>query len=174
MSLVVNFSASQTIGLPSKIVLTDSSTGSDGSVTKRRVYLTKVDSTTLVPSGTSTTYVDWGSFPGTTTITIDALDKDYALSVKVDWLDVSNNILYTKTYLIMFSLYNETFYYGLTQAQSSNPSITSNKNYYESKMKLRVELDSAAQAVSFASDQFSAQGALDRATNVRLNTNLFQ
>lgn len=173
MALTVSFTAQQVIGEPSEILLTDTTTGTDVTITKRRVYLTKVDSNTLVPDGTSTTYVEWNSYPGTTTITIDALDKDYALLITVQWLTVLNVVTYTDSETVMVSMFNDTFEYALTQAASSNTNLLSSKNYYWNKMKLIVELDSAANAIAFASDRFNAQACLDRATYLRNNPQLF-
>jgi hypothetical protein len=168
----VDFTATQIIGEPSEIIITSVVVGTDVAVTKMRAYLTKVDATTLVEEGTSTAYEEWTYTTGVAN-TIDALDKDYCLSIVVQWLNVSNAVLYTKTTLVMVSLYNEEFYYELTQSQSANTNLLSNKNYYENKMKLRVELDSAAQAVSYGGDQFGGQSCLDRATYLRLNEQLF-
>jgi hypothetical protein len=167
MPLVPNFSASQTIGLPSVVTLTDTSTGSDGTITARRVYLQKYDDTNLVPSGNTTGYVEWDF--ADSSINIDALDKDYALNIKVEWLNASNVIVYSKVLLFQFSLYNEQFYYDLTRIQTSNPNIIYNTQYYENKMALRVELDSAANSVSLGGNISNAQYSLDRATYYRIN-----
>jgi hypothetical protein len=172
MALTQNFTATQVVGEPSEIIITDTSTGTDGTVTLMRAYLTKTDSTTLVPDGTATAYVEWNYSAGVVE-TIDALDKDYCLSIKVDWLTALGAIVYTKTSLVMTSLYNEEFYYDLTQAQTASVTLLSNKNYYENKMKLRVEIDSASQAVTFGGDQYGGQSCLDRATYLRLNEQLF-
>ena len=54
MPLVPNFTASQFSGTPSIITLTDTSTGSDVTIAKRRVYLLQSNGTFLVPTGTTT------------------------------------------------------------------------------------------------------------------------
>lgn len=161
MSFTPNFTSSQTIGAPSIAVFTDTSTGSDVTIASRRITLTKIDQTTLVPTGTTTSYNVWSY--GDTAISLNVLGKDYCLAVRVDWMSAGNTILYTKTIVRIFTLYSETFYYSLTQDQTATPDIINDKDYYNSKMALRVEIDSADQAVTFASDQFSAQSALDRA-----------
>ena len=170
MSLNRNFSTSQTIGAPSIINITDTSTGSDGSIASRRVTLTKIDSSTLVPSGTTTSYIPWSL--ASSSIAIDALDRDYCLLIKVEWLDAGGSALYSKTQVCLFTLYSEDFYYSLTQDQSSDPKIIQDYNYYYNKMIMRVQLDSAAQAVDYASDQQSAQDCLDRVYQLILNQNI--
>lgn len=167
MPFTQNFEMSQVIGSPSVVIATDTSTGTDAAIAGKRVTLTKYDGTTLVPSGVTTSYVTWPS--ATNPLSIDALDKDYALSVTVQWVDSGGNTLYTKTTLYQFSMYNEEFYYSLTSRQSSIPAIIMDNVYYMNKLKLRVDLDSAQQAVSYGQDISSAQYCLDAGTLLRLN-----
>lgn len=167
MSLVPNFTASQTFGQPSIVDLVDTSTGSDGSITQRRVYLRKADGTFLVPTGTSTEYVAWSY--SSSSISIDALDKDYGLDIIVQWLNVSNVVLYDKQIASGLTLYNETYDYGLTQKISGNPLLINDDGFWERKSTLRDEIDSGNQAISFAADTFAAQQCYDLATAIRLN-----
>jgi hypothetical protein len=78
MPLTPNFSASQNYGTPSVITLTDTSTGSDGTIAKRRVYMLQANGTYLVPAGTTTNYVDWSL--ADTSISLDVLAQDSALT----------------------------------------------------------------------------------------------
>lgn len=171
MPLSASFSASQNYGLPSVIKLTDTSTGSDASIASRRVYLTKQNGSFLVPSGTTTDYIVW--LYANSTISIDALDKDYSLNVVVQWLDSDGNVLYTSSQTYGFTLYNEQFLYDLTQDQTSNYTIIQDANYYNNKMQMRVEIDSGDQAIELANDIAGAQGCYDRATAFRLSQNIY-
>lgn len=177
MAISPNFSASQNSGTPSIITLADTSTGSDTSITKRRIYLLKSDGTYLVPSGTTTNYIAWDITNVNTreplTISLDVLSQDSALSITVQWLNSSNVVVESKTTSFAFTAYNETFYYGLTQSQVANPELVSSDGWYENKMTLRVEIDSATQAIVFSSDIVSAQACLDRATYISQNSNYF-
>jgi len=173
MALTPNFSATQTLGSPSIITLTDTSTGTDVLVTQRRVYLAKADGTYIVPEGTTTDYVVWDDFPATTSIDIDCLDKDYALNVTVQWLNVGNGVLYTKTTLVLVTLYNETFAFSLVQGQRSNPLLMSNVNYRFNQSTLRVEIDNATTAVNTWGDIDAAQSCLDRAREISDNIQNF-
>jgi RecB family endonuclease NucS len=101
------FTVAQTVGNPSVLVITDTSTGSDGTITQRRVYLQKADGTYLVPDGTTTDYIEWAL--ADTEIEIDALDKDYGLSILVEWLNVSDVVVEDLEDEYALSLYNETF-----------------------------------------------------------------
>jgi hypothetical protein len=171
MPLSPNFTASQNSGTPNLIFLTDTSTGSDVTITKRRIYLLQSDGTYLVPAGTVTDYIEWALVD--VTISLNVLIQDTALSVTVQWLSAANVVVATKTTSFAFTAYNETFYYGLTESQVANANLTASTNWYQTKMILRVELDSAYQAISFASDIFSAQAALNRATYISTNQSFF-
>lgn len=171
MPLSPNFTASQNSGTPNLIFLTDTSTGSDVTITKRRIYLLQSDGTYLVPAGTVTNYIEWALVDVTTSLNV--LIQDTALSITVEWLTASNVVVANKTTSFAFTAYNETFYYGLTESQVANANLTASTNWYQTKMILRVELDSAYQAISFASDIFSAQAALNRATFISTNQSYF-
>jgi hypothetical protein len=171
MPLVPNFTASQFSGTPSVITLTDTSTGSDVAITSRRVYLLQANGTFLVPAGTTTDYVVWDLVD--TSIDLDVLSQDSALSITVQWMSSTNTIVTSKTISFAFTAYNETFYYGLTESQVANSNLSASTNWYQSKLVLRVEIDSADQAITFASDIYSAQAALNRATYISTNQALF-
>jgi hypothetical protein len=160
MALTPSFTVAQTIGEPSILTINDTSTGSDGSIAERRVYLEKADGTFLVPDGTETDYIVWDYADGN--IEIDVLLQDYALQIKVDFVDASGAVLYTVEGLYLFTLYLEEFYYGLTQNQASTPSITRDTTYYSNKMKLRCSIDEAENAVTYGEDIYAAQAALNR------------
>lgn len=167
MPITPNFSVAQTPGLPSKYIITDISTGSDGAITQRRAYSRKPDGTFLVPSGISTEYVQWSY--SDSSITIDALDKDYALGITIQWLNSSNVVLYDKTINTGLTLYNSTNSYQRTQKLSGNPLLINDDDFWERKSILRECIDSGNEAILFASDMFAAQQCYDEGTKYRLN-----
>jgi hypothetical protein len=171
MPLVPNFTASQYSGTPSVITLTDTSTGSDVTIASRRVYLLQANGTFLVPAGTQTDYIEWDLVD--TSISIDVLSQDTALSITVQWMSGIDTVVTSKTISFAFTAYNETFYYGLTESQVANANLTASTNWYQTKLILRVEIDSADQAITFASDIYSAQAALNRATFISTNQAYF-
>ena len=171
MPLVPNVTASQYSGTPSVITLTDTSTGSDVTITSRRVYLLQSNGTFLVPTGTTTDYIVWPL--ANSSIDLDVLTEDTALSITVQWMSSTNTVVTSKTISFAFTAYNETFYYGLTESQVANSNLSASTNWYQTKLILRVELDSANQAILFASDIYSAQSALNRATYISTNQAYF-
>lgn len=84
MAFSPSFSVSQLVGSDSIISIVDTSTGSDGLITERHIYLRKADGSFLVPTGTNTDYIVWLKSEGDT-INIDCLDKDYSLQITTEW-----------------------------------------------------------------------------------------
>ena len=136
----------------------------------------KFDGTYLVPTGTSTDYVVWALSDGSTKTLTSILSQDEALNITVQWLDVSNTVLYSKTVLYNFSGYAKIFFYQLTQYASStaNPNtILNNSNYFFSKAQLWAEINAADNAVSVGGDITSAQAANQRAKKMINNPQIF-
>ena len=171
--LTPNFTASQNSGTPNDISVFDTSTGSDVLITKRRLFLLQSDGTYLVPTGTTTDYIDWAY--ANSSITVDVLNQDTALNITVQWLSVTNTVLYSKTIAYGFDAFGQTFYYNLTQNQVpiTNPQVALSTNFYMNKMIFKVLLDSAAQSISFASDIYSASVCYDADQNMINNSNFY-
>ena len=150
MAYSESFTATQILGLPNLIVITDTSTGSDAAIASRRILLEQYNGSFLVPSGTTTDYIAWAT--GTSSKTLDVLTVDTALNITVQWLSVGGTVLYESVHLYVFTLYNQQFDYGLTSDQSGDPEIVNNTSYYNNRIKLRVEIDNAQNAVSIGSD----------------------
>ena len=171
MPFVPNFTASQYSGTPNIITLTDTSTGSDGTIAKRRIYLLQANGTFLVPNGTTTDYIEWNL--AETTIDLDVLSQDSALSITVQWLTSGNAVVTSKTISFAFVAYNQTFYYGLCQDLVGNANLSASQDWFQWMLDLQVQIDSAQQAISYASDIFTAQAALNRATYISTNSSYF-
>lgn len=171
MALTPSFSVSQVLGAASVLTLTDTSTGSDGAISARKIYLNTAAGTTLVPTGTATTYIPWDY--AQISKSVDVLNQDYALFIVVEWVDVSDTVLYTASGLYCFTMYSELFLYGLTQNEASVPNIIQDTNYYDNKQKLRVYVDDANNAVAIGGDIAAAQSSLNRAAYMIANQNIY-
>lgn len=162
MPLTPNFTASQSLGSNGLITLTDTSAGSDGTLTDRRVYILTANGTYLVQTGTTTDYELW-ALPLGTNITLDVLTQATAASIRVDYM-TNSVVTYTKTILWDFNLQLYLEGYNLTRRAISSPSIVQDQNYYDNKMKLIVDIDDSENAVELGGDIYNAQAALDRGT----------
>jgi len=148
MPLNPNFSTSQTYAEPSEITFTDTSTGSDVTIVSRRISLLTSLGTYLVPDdNTSTQYIDWAL--ANASITVDVLDKTYALFCTVDWLNVSGGVVETKTYLLGFTVYSENFDFTLSQMLSANNPLMNDNKFFSKKSDLRNFIDSGNQSIAY-------------------------
>ena len=174
MALTPSFTAVSVSGYPSQIRLTDTSSGSDGAIANRRVYIATCTGSFLVPTGTTTEYSVWNLIDrGGTTINLDVLSKDYAVLITVQWVDINGVVLYDTSANFGFTLYNETCDYGLTTVMSSNPLLINDNNFFKNKSQLREAIDSGNQALVIAADLYNAQQAYDRGTAIRLASQYF-
>ena len=177
MAITVSFTVSQVVGSPENIVITDTSTGSDVLAVNRRIYVTNAAGAYLTEDNTistSSAYIEWPLAAGNTKTLSDILSQDMALNVTLTYVNVSGGTVATDTSLEGFTLYNETFYYGLTQAQasqSSPPPIIQDTNYFSNKMQLRVLIDSGNQAITLGADIQTAQNCYNMATQMVNNEN---
>ncbi len=164
MPLNPSISVAATIN-PAAITVTDTSTGADAAITNR--VITLYDYTNAV-TGTFQFPLAVGA-----SITITAFTQDQAINAVVTWLDVTNAVLYTASELFVGVGYNQAFLYNLTQAQTGNPNIIRDNRYYNAKIALIVEVDSAQQAITEASDLAGAEFAITRANYISSNGNKF-
>lgn len=153
--------------VPSELVLTDTSTGSDGSVTDRQILLYNAAGALVVPA------IDWPIAQAS--ITIAPLQADAALNVQVNWNNNSGVPLYTKSQLFAAVQFGEQLFYSLTQQQAAttNLNILTDYLYFQNKSKLRTLIDSAVQAITVGLDIFSAQFCISVYQQMINNPNLY-
>lgn len=162
------FTVTQTVGEESTITITSVTSGTDAAVTQRRVYLQTGSGEFLVPTGVSTEYNAWAL--AAASVDIDCLTKDYGLRVVVQWLNVSNVVLYDSEQFVGLTLYNESFDYLTTQLMASNKLLINDNNFWGNKSKLRTLIDAGNNAITFAEDLDNAQSCYDDATALRLGS----
>ncbi len=161
MALSPNFSTSQTYGYPSRINFEDTSTGSDVTIVERRIFLQDNAGNYIVENGTTTNYEVWPI--ADLTITLDVLLKDYALNIRVDWVDINGDVVETLTVLTVFVLYAITYYINLTKYMSANNKLKDNANFFIKFVSLLCYIKQAQDAVTLMNDISSSQRALTQA-----------
>lgn len=104
MPLTVSISAGQSLGVPSIIVITDTSTGTDATVTNRKVYLrtsTNQYLTEVQQSSSTVSFTNWPISDGAT-INLDVLTEASTLEVTVVWTTGAGTTVYELTDVITF------------------------------------------------------------------------
>jgi hypothetical protein len=169
MSFARSFQTSQTPGSPGEVTFTDDSTGSDGAITSRRIFIQDTEGNYIVEEGTTTEYELW-PLPLSTPVTLDLLDEDIAARVVVQWLNVGNTVLYDEEVFVGFSAYNDDFDYQLTQNVASNPLLMNDNKFWANKSLLQTLISSGNNAIERASDINACQQCYNAATEMRNNS----
>src|SRR5688572_18499428 len=159
------FEVTQTSDITS-LVITDTSSYSgegQGTFSGRQIRLYKVDTTTLVPEGTTTSYIDFPFSAGSSIAITGVLLNDYSLSANVVWISNAPQpgSVYTATEVVTFLNYINDFIYGKVQQLAASPSLLSDTNWQNSMKTMYNEKENAEQATLY-DDQFAAQMAIDR------------
>lgn len=156
------FSATESLGIPEQITLTDDSDSSLVGITERRIYLRLANGNWLDSTGTESstvTYIVWSI--SDVSITLSVLSRSTAIDITVNWM-TNSTITGTDTVLYCFDLYDYLFAYDLIGAQTSSPGIIQDSTYYSNFSQFIVNLFCAEVAVTTGNDLFSSQQALNR------------
>lgn len=161
MALTPNFSATESLANPNEITLTDTSTGTDNTITTRRVYIETASGTWLTESGVSTTvaYMSWDY--SDTTITLDVLTESTAPSIKVEWY-AGATLTYTKTIEWCFNVYDYLAALQYLQGNTSNPDQIQDTSFYANLQQFIVNIFNEENAITYGGDTYSSQGAMNR------------
>lgn len=153
MAFVPTFTCAQSLTNPALLTFTDTSTGAP-SITDRIIYLQIFDNSYLKVDGVTT---DFNDFPiASSSVTLNVLKKDYAISVTIKWLNGSA-IVGTKTTLLQFNAYARTYRIKLFKAQASNPMLVNSSNFFNVESNLTTFIDCGNEAVTLMNDITLAQ-----------------
>lgn len=167
--LTPSFTVLQDPTIPSTIVVSDTSGGSDLNITARRVYVQSAYGIFLVPSGITTNYIPWTLVD--MAIYLDVLTTDTAANIKVEWIDSGGTALYTANSNFCFPQYNKQFYYQLFTGLV--PGITLSTNYSQSLANVWTAISGAINAIEEGNDLLASQNCLNIASYYRTNQALF-
>lgn len=167
MPIVPLISVSQSALTPNIVSVEDVSTGSDIAITQRRIFVQTATAVYLVPSGTTTDYTQWAY--ATDNIDLDILTQDECVNMVVQWLNVSDVVLYTYENQYALSEYNKQFLVYLVQQQGLQPGIVQDTNYNGSIGTFWTNIIAGINQVEFGGDIAGGQNTFNRATEMRLN-----
>lgn len=171
MPIVPSIAVSQSALTPNIVTVTDDSTGSDVLISVRRIYVQTATGTYLVESGTTTDYEVWAY--ASSSIDLDILTQDECVNIIVQWLNSSNVVLYSYENQYALSEYNKQFLVALVSAQGLTPGRVQDSNYSGNMAVFWVNITAGINQVEFAADIAGGQNCFNRATNMRLQQNLY-
>lgn len=172
MPLVPNFSSSESLAYPNLITFTDTSTGTNLSLTTRRIYCRLANGNYLTTAGESATsaYESWSYSDAS--IELDLLTQSTTASVTVEWY-AGATLTYSKTILMEWDLYDYLFAFGLIQNQTSSPGIIQDQSYYSNFFAFITNIWNSEAAVTYGDDLYSSQGALNINQNMITNASKY-
>lgn len=170
MALSPNFSSSESLSVLPNVTFLDTSTGSDGGLTSREIFIRLANGNWLTTAGESTTEVSETWAIGDTSITLALLSQSTVANVTVNWY-TGAVITYTKTILTIWDLYDYVFAFGLIQSQTATPTIISDTSYYSKFFEFITNLWCAEAAVLYGDDLYSSQACLNKNQLLITNAN---
>ncbi len=168
-----NFSTAESLATPANVTFTDTSVGSDGGLTERRIYCRLANGNWLTTGGVESSteaYTVWAIADTSTTISL--LTRSTTSNVTVKWM-TGTVATYTKTILCEWDLYDYLFAFELLQSQTATPTIVSDTNYYNNFFMFLTNLWNSENSVTVGSDLYSSQSSLDKNYNLITNQNLY-
>lgn len=163
-----NFTAVQSSDI-SGFTITDTSSGADGGLTDRQVFIYTVSGALLTGA-----VIDWPIANGPLVLT-GILPKDYSLSILVNWISSSplpSPSTYSKTSINTFTGNTYYFLLGLIQEIAAQQGITNDNQFLVNMNILYTYLDNANLSQAY-NNQGNAQENLDLAFGMMSNKNLF-
>lgn len=168
-----NFTTSESLGTPSNITFTDTSTGTDNTLTVRKIYIRLANGNYLSEGGvenSTATAIDWNI--NDVSITLNLITQSTTASVLVDWL-AGSTIVYTKTALQTWDLYDYLFGLELIQSQTATPTIIQDSSYYNLFFQFITNIWNAETSNTYGNDLYSSQASLNRNQYLINNSDLF-
>lgn len=172
MSFSPNFTATESLANNNEITFTDTSVGSDNTLTDRKIFITLANGNWLTEEGESTTEVstDWPI--ANLTITLNLLTGSTACEIEVVWYAAS-----TPTYNILtpfcFNLYDYLFGLQKLQGNTSSPNQIQDTNFYSNLIQFIVNIFNEENPITYGGDIFSSQGAMNQNQNLINNDNFY-
>lgn len=168
MPLVPAFTIANNSGIPqNNFLITDTSTGADGTVTKFVVTIYDDTNTQLAGSPITFTYTP------NATYNVGILTQDIAVNVVVVWATTGGATVVTTNQIFVFTGFLEWYYYGLVQQVAANNSLFADRGFFLNLSNLRTLIDSANQAINIGGSIFNAQAMILLAQYIQTNNNLF-
>lgn len=168
--MAASFSVSQSANTPASVTITDTSTGLSGTITQRRVFVSNAYGEYLTGNGTIN-YDAWAL--ADTSITLEILTEDIGAVIKVQWLNVSNVVVDEVEDTFALAEFNKQFLYYLIGLQGLTPGVYQDTNYSGNIGIFWTNIIAGINAITYGNDPAACQNCFNRATEMRLNQNLY-
>ncbi len=171
MAIVPSIAVSQSAISPQNVTVTDDSTGTDGSIASRRLYIQNANGEYIVPTGTTTQYIPWSY--AQSSITPNVLTQDTGASITVHWLDSGDNILYVFNNTYPLSEFGKQFFYYLIQQLGLTPATFQDSNYKDNLALFWTLIKAGDNAIVYGNDIMGGQQCYNKEINMMNNQAMF-
>jgi hypothetical protein len=162
MPLTVSFSATESLANPEEITLNDDSTGSDVTITTRKVQIQLANGNWLDENGdeqTTQTFITWPY--SDLSIVLSVLGGSTAANITVGWY-AGLSLVYVSNNTFCFNIFDYLAALQILQGNTSSPDQLQDTPYYNNLMQFIVNLFNEENAIEFDGDIYSSQGAMNR------------
>lgn len=173
MPLVASFSASQSMADPALITFTDTSSGSDVSITNRKIFIRLANGNWLNSDGSESSTIvgiDWNYANATTTLNI--LEQTISPAVEVIWY-AGSTPTYNADDTFCWNFFDYLFGLEILQGQTSNPGIVQDTTYLSNFFNFIVNIFNEENAIRWGGDIYSSQGAANKNALMIQNENFY-
>lgn len=167
MPLTAAFTVSNNIVTPSTFQIVDTSTGSDGTVTKFVVFI--YDAANIQIPGSPFTF----AYTPNATYNLAVLTQDIAVNIIVQWQTVASAVQVTTNQIFVFTGFLEWFNYGILQQVSAQNRLLVDRNFFSSMSELRNLIDNANKSIEVGNSIFNAEAMIILAQYMANNPTLF-
>jgi len=155
---------------PNIVTITDDSTGSDSTITKRWVFIQ--DATGLYLTGDGTVnYTVWSI--DDLSISLDILTQDVDVAISVQWLDVDDGVVAEVEDTYPLCQFGKQFFYYLLQLQGLTPGVYQDLSYATNLVLFYANLVGGINAVLWGNDIAAGQNCLNREIQMQQNQSLY-
>lgn len=170
MAISPSISVQQSAITPASVTVTDTSTGTYGTITKRRIYVSDANGEYLTGDGT-VDYDDWALADLSITLTI--LEEDTAANIRVDWLTVTNVVVDTLNANYPLSQFGKQFFFQLVSAQGLTPGIYQDANYSGNVAIFWANIVAGDNAVTYGNSISAGQNCYNREIEMMNNQSFY-
>lgn len=170
MAISPSFSVSQSATNPGSITITDTSIGTYGTIVGRRVYIQNSLGEYLTGNG-SVNYDSW--LLANLSVTLDILTQSTACNVKIDWVDISGNVVNSDNDNYGLSQFSKQFFFYLISQQGLNPGTYQDTTYSSNIALFWSNVIGGDNAITYGNDLSGAQQCYDRANQMEENESYY-
>ncbi len=168
-----SFSVTESLANNNVVTFTDTSSGTDNTLTVRTIEIKLANGNWLDENGNESTtqvFITWPYVD--TSIILDILSQSTATTIIVRWFAGSTEA-YISEDVFCFNLYDYLFMLQVLQGNTSAPNQIQDTNFYSNSIQFIVNLFNEENSIDPGADIYSSQNAMNQNLLMINNESLF-